>query len=181
MGAFSIFHWVIVLLIIALVVGIPVWLITRSRRNEASPGQLSGIGGWLGLLTFGLCIGVVRNLVDLVDGFPDIKDGWQTNPAARGPLALVMALALLLTATNVWAVIALLQKRRSFKRIYMGLWILAALTPFSLLAMLLVPGITIDMILPPKEIARFAVSVFVMGLWFWYLNVSVRVRNTLVN
>jgi hypothetical protein len=93
MDTFSLWHW----LIVAMVIGLPIWLIVRSRRKVAAGGpqvtsQLVGIGGWLGLLAFGLCVSLLRNIVEFLNGMSDFSAGWSTNPAARGPLALVFAL-----------------------------------------------------------------------------------------
>jgi hypothetical protein len=47
--------------------------------------------------------------------------------------------------------------------------------------MLTVPGVSFGMLLPDEDIARAIAALVFMGLWYWYVSVSVRVKNTLVN
>ncbi|TAJ27448.1 MAG: DUF2569 family protein [Reyranella sp.] len=143
--------------------------------------QLSGIGGWLAVLAVVLCIGLVRNLVDLVQGLSQFSRGWQTNPAARVQLAIILAAVVVYVAANAWVVAELFRKRATFRRSFLVLWILTALVPASLLVMLTVPNITLDMVVPTMEIGRSAAIFASMGLWYWYVCVSERVRNTMTN
>jgi len=53
--------------------------------------------------------------------------------------------------------------------------------PLSALTVLTVPGVTLEMVLPLEDLTRSIASFVILGLWFWYLRVSVRVRNTFVN
>jgi hypothetical protein len=177
MGSFSVWHWIIVLVVI----GVPAWLIIQSIRNRRTSAQLSGIGGWLALLAFGLCMGLLRNAVDLVTGLPEISEGWHVNRAARIPLAIVLGFTLVQMTANIWVITELFRKKRAFQRAYLVLWILTAAASLSILVMLTVPGVSLAMILPPEEIGRSIAVVCAMGLWFWYVSVSVRVRNTMVN
>lgn len=179
MGSFSAWHWVIVLLAI----GVPAWFIiqTLKNRRKTPDAQISGISGWLALLAFGLCMGLLRNVVEFLKSWPDVAAGWQANPAARGPLAIVVVLTVAFLIANIWAIVALFRKQRTLRLAYMTLWLLAAIVPFSVLTMLSVPGVTLEMILPAEEIGRTVGTLVLMGLWFWYLSVSQRVRNTMVN
>ena len=179
MGSFSVWHWLIVLLVVA----VPACLIGQAVRNRRKGGntQLSGISGWLALLAFGLCMGLLRNLVEFLKGWPDVTAGWEANPAARGPLAIVVALTVAFLIANLWTIVALFRKQRTLRLAYMTLWLMAAVVPFSVLTMLSVPGVTLEMILPAEEIGRTVGTLLLMGAWFWYLSVSERVRNTMVN
>jgi hypothetical protein len=47
--------------------------------------------------------------------------------------------------------------------------------------MLTVPGVRLSMVLPDAEVARTIAALIIMALWYWYLRVSVRVKNTLIN
>ena len=114
MGAFSVWHWLLVLA----VVGVPAWLLVRHvrRRRTDLPNTaaLAGIDGWLGLLAFGLCLGFLRSAVELVQGLPVYLSGFR-NSAAQVQLVTVGLYALVSVATHLWAVVALFQKKRVFR------------------------------------------------------------------
>ncbi|GEP60420.1 hypothetical protein RSO01_75860 [Reyranella soli] len=61
------------------------------------------------------------------------------------------------------------------------LWGLTLAAPFSVLPMLAVPGVRLDMFLTEGVIVRMIGAWIGGALWCWYLCVSVRVKNTLVN
>jgi hypothetical protein len=82
---------------------------------------------------------------------------------------------------NLLAIVALFQKRRALRPLYLILWGLSVLVPASALLMLTVPGVTPEMLFTGPEVARGIAGVVAMGLWYWYLSVSVRVKNTLTN
>ena len=72
---------------------------------------------------------------------------------------------------NLWAISALVQKKRSFRTAFLAFWIVSVLEPLSVLLL--------DFDMP--EILRALSAAIVLGLWFLYVCLSVRVRNTLVN
>lgn len=82
---------------------------------------------------------------------------------------------------QLWAIVALFRRKRAFKMVYALLCILILAGPFSVLLWLALPGVTLGMIFPDTEILRSIGSLIAMTLWYWYLCVSVRVKNTLVN
>lgn len=140
-----------------------------------------GIGGWLSLLGFGLCVDLLRGVFEFLNGMSDFSAGWSANPAARGSLALVFVLALVYLAANAWAIIALLGKKRSFRQAYLALWLLTLVVPLCTFVVLRVPGVTSEMI-PRSTSLGGAIGAFVaMAFWFLYISLSARVRNILVN
>lgn len=179
MGVLSVWHWAIVLVVVAIPVGILIRAL-RDRRSSPSGAAPVGIGGWLAFLAFGLCVGLLRNIADFVGGFSDYLSGFQ-NPDAHVQLALVGLVTLLHMVVNLLAIVALFQKRRLLRRLYLVLWGLSVLVPASALLMLTVPGVTAEMLFTGPEVARGAAGVVAMGLWYWYLCVSIRVKNTLTN
>jgi hypothetical protein len=146
--------------------------------SAAAPAK--GIGGWLRFFAFLLCLGLVRGIAELAVAMPDYLAGLQVE-AARGPLVVVGLIALAEVAVHLWGIVLLFRLKRAFKRIFAVMWVLTLLTPFSVLPMLMVPGVRLHMILPEADIARTIGALIAMALWYWYLCVSVRVRNTLVN
>ncbi len=147
----------------------------------AEEKKLEGIRGWLAVLAVLLCLGLLRTVAEIATGLPDFIKGWRLSPQARGPMAVVLVLSVACFFVQLWTVVALFQKKRNFRTAYVALWILAVLTPANMLLMLSVPGVTLEMVLPPSDIGRSAAAVIGMGFWFWYICWSERVKNTLVN
>lgn len=143
--------------------------------------QPAGIGGWLALLGFGLCADLLRSVAEFLNGMSDFSAGWSANPAARGPLALVFVLALVYLAANFWAVIALFRKKRSFRQAYLALWLLTLVVPLCMFVMLKVPGVTSEIIPRSADLGSAIGGFIAMAFCFWYISLSARVRNTLVN
>ena len=139
-----------------------------------------GIGGWLRVLAFLLCLGLLRGIAELAVAMPDYLAGLQVE-AARGPLIVVGLFGLAGMAVHLWGIVSLFRQKRAFRTIFAIMWVLTLATPFSVLPMLTVPGVRLHMILPDADIARTVGALIAMTLWYWYLCVSVRVRNTLVN
>lgn len=180
MDMFSAWHWPMVLAVVSAPV---LLLVAYSRRRAAAAAagaQPSGIGGWLALFAFILCAGFMRSVAELVQALPEYLAGFR-NGAAHGPLVVVGLLALAGMAVHLWAVVALFLKKKALRTACAALWILMLLAQVSLLSMLTVPGVTLELILPDADILRSTAALAFMGLWYWYLSVSVRIRNTLVN
>jgi hypothetical protein len=172
-------HWVAALVVFC----VPILLLARYRQPRTAAvatAPPTGIGGWLALFGFLLCAGFLRSVAELVQGMPVYLSGFQ-NKAAHGPLVAVGLLALAATAVHLWAIVALFRHKRAFRTACATLWGLTLLTQLSLLLMLTVPGVTLGMLLPDEDIVRSIAALVFMGLWYWYLCVSVRVKNTLVN
>jgi hypothetical protein len=122
----------------------------------------------------------MRSIAELVLGMPEYLSGFQ-NKAAHGPLVAVGLIAVAATAVHLWAIVALFQQKKAFRTACATLWVLMLCTQLSLLLMLTVPGVTLGMILPDGDIVRSIAALAFMGLWYWYVCVSVRVKNTLVS
>ena len=177
--SFSVWHWLVVLVAI----GVPVLMLVRHRRQRTAAvasAPPSGIGGWLSFFAFLLCLGFLRSIVELAIAIPDYLAGFR-NEAAHGPLVVVGLVALAGMAVQLWGIVALFQKKRAFRMVYGLMWILTLAAPVSVLPMLTVPGVRLYMVLPDAEVARAIAALIIMALWYWYLRVSVRVKNTLIN
>jgi hypothetical protein len=179
MDKVSVWHWLVALVVFC----VPILLLARYRQpRTAAVAKVppKGISGWLALFAFILCLGFMRSVADLVLGMPHYLAGFR-NEAAHGPLVAAGLLALAAMAAHLWAIVALFRQKRAFKTACATLWVLMLLTQLSLLMMLTVPGVTLGMLLPDEDIVRSIAALVFMGLWYWYLCVSVRVKNTLVN
>ncbi|HZX83419.1 MAG TPA: DUF2569 family protein [Reyranella sp.] len=175
----SVWHWLVALVVFC----VPILLLVRYRQPRTAAvakAPPKGIGGWLALFAFLLCLGFMRSVAELVLGLPDYWAGFR-NEAAHGPLVAVGLLALAAVAVHLWAIVALFRKKKAFRTACVALWGLMLATQLALLSMLTVPGVTLEMILPDAEIALSIAALAFMGVWCWYLSVSVRVKNTFVN
>jgi hypothetical protein len=179
-STFSVFHWLVVLAVI----GIPIWLGVRllraRRRGELTNADLrgiSGIWGWLALLAFGQCLGFLRSAIVFVQDLASLPDAWQLT-AARVPTVVLLSASGAYLALQLWTIIALFKKRKSFPRLFFAYWIASALMVLAMLPLLTVPGVTLDTL--AGDIGG-QIGVFIgIGIWVWYTRVSVRVKNTFV-
>jgi hypothetical protein len=172
-------HWLLAVLLLAAAAQMLIRLMRRDRAIKADP-NVSGIGGWLALLGFALSVGLIRNAIAFLYEISDFMRGFR-NPDADVPLALLGFATSLQLVTNAWVVIALFRKSRHFTIAYFAFWQMSAIVPLSALTVLTVPGVTLDMVLPLEDLTRSIASFVILGLWFWYLRASARVRNTFQN
>ncbi|MBN9513912.1 MAG: DUF2569 family protein [Alphaproteobacteria bacterium] len=179
MGAFSVWQWAAVLVVL----GVPAWILVRhlhQQRTAPSTAEPSGIGGWLAFMAFGLCLGLFRNVVGTVESLPTYMSGFR-NPNGHLQLVVIGLLTAVYLVVSLLVIVALFQRRRATRQFYLVFWILSALVPLSLLLLLTVPGIRLDMLYSAEDVGWNIARVVLVGLWYWYLCVSVRVKNTLTN
>src|SRR6266511_641624 len=145
MDQVSVWHWLVILVVVAA----PLLLLVRHRRQRATAAVANvppeGIGGWLKLFAFMLCLGFMLSIAELAKGMPDYLAGFR-NEQAHGPLVAIGLMALAARAVHLWAIVALFQKKRVLRKVYATMWILTFLTPFMLLSMLTVPGVRLYMV-----------------------------------
>lgn len=179
MGAFSVWQWVAVLIVFGVPAGI---LIHHLRQKRSSPSNVepSGISGWLAFMAFGLCLGLFRNVVGTVESFSAYMSGFR-NPNGQLQLIVIGLLTAVYLIVSLLVIVALFQKRRATRQFYLAFWILSALVPLGLLLLLTVPGIRLEMLYSAEDVGWNIARVVIVGLWYWYLCVSVRVKNTLTN
>lgn len=148
------------------------------RRNR----NVSGIGGWLALLLVLLCAKLLISFIVLAtEHAPSFDIGWSAHPESRWGLLISIGIMILHLGTNLWAISALIQKKRSFRTAFVVFWVFSVLYPLSLLGMLVVPDVTLDDVFDPHDVIAAVSAGIGQGLWFLYICLSVRVRNTLVN
>ena len=88
---------------------------------------------------------------------------------------------LALIVLEVAAVVAMLNRRRVFMKLFIWLWGAAFVLPLAdmVVAALLFPQVPSESL--AAEIGRTLLITIILGLWVWYLLVSVRVKNTFTN
>ncbi len=179
MGAFSVWHWIAVLIVIGVPAGI---LIHHLRLKRTSPSNVepSGISGWLAFMAFGLCLGLFRNVVGTIESLSAYMSGFR-NPDGQVQLVVVGLLTAAYLIVSLLVIVALFQKKQATRHFFLVFWILSALVPSSLLLLLTVPGVRLEMLYSAEDVGWNIARVVIVGLWYWYLCVSVRVKNTLIN
>ena len=154
---------------------------TTAVRTRPAPGPV-GIAGWLALLALSLCLSLLADSVEFFNDFLPVTFGEWQRPRLRIPAAIILVVYAACMVVNVWALLALFRKKKSFRRVYLLLWILSASAQASVLTLLAVPGVTAEAVfsqMSGRDVLRAIAEQVRYALWFWYLSVSVRVRNTM--
>ncbi|UDL90932.1 DUF2569 family protein [Mesorhizobium sp. PAMC28654] len=172
---FSIWHWVILLLLI----GVPVFFAVRSASKPSqNPASLVGFGGWLMLLAIGQALSPLRTLAILGTSSDDYQK-LMTLP--NGALATYGEVGLLLAflALQVVVLVAMLRRSFRFRQLFLYQWIaipvLFLLDTIWISAVLSVP---MNQVLTGDALVAPIVSFVLTGIWVAYVHKSVRVRNT---
>ena len=175
MGAFSIWHWAIVLLLI----GVPVFFAVRSTvKPSQNPEALVGFGGWLMLLAIGQTLSPLRTLADLANS---VEGYQQLMTVSNGPLAVYGELALNLAFLTLQLIVLVSMLRRShrFPQLFLCQW-LAIPVVFILdtiwIASIL--GVPSNQVVAGDALVAPIASFVGTGIWVAYVYRSVRVRNT---
>ena len=175
MGAFSIWHWAIVLLLI----GVPVFFAVRSSiKPRQNPDSLVGFGGWLMLLAIGQCLSPFRTLAELLsssEGYHALMTLPNGALAVCGEIVLLLAFA----ALQVIVLVAMLRRSARFKRLFLYQWIaIAVVFVLDAVWISVIVGAPMSQVLAGDTLVAPIVSFVVTGIWVAYVHKSVRVRNT---
>jgi hypothetical protein len=171
---FSIWHWVIVLLL----VGVPVFFAVRSASKPTQGQGLVGFGGWLMLLAIGQALSPLRTLADLgnsVDGYQKLMTLQNGAMAVYGELALNLAFLVL----QLVVIVSMLRRSHQFPRLFFCQWF--AIPVVFLLDTVWIStslGIPVKQVLAGDALVTPLVSFVFTGIWAAYVYRSARVRNT---
>ena len=144
------------------------------------PAPPSGFGGWLILPVIGLCLSPIRTLYDML---MSIKDYEIVARIPNGTFLIIFEVALNVgyLALQIWVLVVMFGRRTSFPMWFTWLWAAALFLPvLDLLVIMAVTKLPPDQIVDAATVKSFA-GALVMGLWVWYMHVSVRVKNTFTN
>jgi len=178
MGAFSIFHWIILLAIIGGIVG----LVTSGRKYgpDGKP-ELRGIGGWLAVLAVWqvlITIQMLGNAADMSSAPDSLINIPGASVAAYFELALNLCLATVIIATTF----TLFKKLHVFKRMFFFQWLASPIVLVLKLAIVSAAlRMRVELLLTGEVVLQLIVNLIIGGLWLLYIRVSVRVKNTMVN
>ena len=145
--------------------------------------ELTGIGGWLGLVAFGQVVGILRLLVSLGQYYPTIDDElWKRFPTALwGEAVLNAAMVGLVVCTTV----LLFRHSRHFPSFFIWQMIFGIVMPLvdlvwlaSIFAFATDKPISEFLTLEAKEGAQMFATVIGAAIWIPYILRSRRVANT---
>lgn len=187
MGSLSIVHWVLVLGVFG-GGGYAIWRSLKQRKAVlavADGGTLkaaagpSGLGGWLIILVFGQISGLLKVLVSITE---DIDYYKTMPPQAHLAVHIELALNVAYFALLVWTTIAMFRTKRNFPALWKACAIATVLmSPVEAVAVAGVLHVPVSSILDEKAIAQLIPLSIAGAIWWWYLTVSIRVKNTFVN
>ena len=147
-----------------------------SARTITGP---AGLGGWLILiviLQFGAIYSTLKSLVGDVLVLRTVR--------AEHVHAIYFELAMLIAflCLNLWTTVQLFRTKRVFPTLWKVQGVAAILFPFvvgfAIAAML---GVPVSTFFQTRGMEEFVAAPIAVGIGWWYLNASVRVKNTFVN
>lgn len=148
-----------------------------SDEKLPSAKPLEGFGGWLILPMIGVCLAPVRTLAEgatLLASYGPVL----ALPNGKAVVAIEVALNLFLLALQIVTLVAMFGRRSTFPKLFRWLWIASMVLPIlDIAAVSAFLGVSPTALLD-ADMARVAVAAVVMGLWVWYMQASVRVKNT---
>jgi len=152
-----------------------------SDFNNEYLGKYKSVGGWLLLLCFALTIGgPLRTIYNLITSYNETSPYFDQFPGLLNLLYFDGFLSLALMVLSIRAGIALWRIKpgaviiaKNYLSIFLGYSIIAVFIPFTLG----LPSEANEAMIP--EVTKTAIqSMFYFGIWYWYLNVSKRVKAT---
>lgn len=171
---FSIWHWVIVLLLI----GVPVFFAVRSASKPTQGQGLVGFGGWLMLLAIGQALSPLRTLADLgnsVDGYQKLMTLPNGAMAVYGELALNLAFLVL----QVVVLVSMLRRSHRFPQLFFWQWFaIPVVFLLDTVWISTVLGVPVNQVLAGDALVIPLASFVFTGIWAAYVYRSLRVRNT---
>ena len=153
----------------------------KSKSELTLQPELTGLGGWLGLLGFGLVAGMLKALVKTRQSWSLVDaNAFRQFPAfAYGGLILDLAWLLLFVCT----IAMFFSRSRKFPPLFIGLLITSILMPFIIVIwarLFLRGGFEIAQLFGQEEVAQMIVGFIGAALWIPYILKSKRVANTFV-
>jgi hypothetical protein len=154
----------------------------KSQDTPAN-AEPAGIGGWLGLLAFGLVAGTLKSVVKAGQlwSSADMSTAFRKFPAfANGALMLDLGYLLLF----ILAIGLFFNKSRKFPPLFIFALITSIVIPLLVVvwAILTLPSsFEIAQLFGHEEIAQIVVGLIGAALWIPYILKSKRVANTFVN
>jgi hypothetical protein len=189
MGSFSVWHWLVLLVVFAPFAAIIYVAVSRVRAEQrAGTGITPGLKGWLYILAAGQWLGLLKTLGTLgrYVNDPGTTASATAFPALAAVDLSVFGVNIALIATTLWM---MMNKARTFPKLYKALcvWLVVALPVNGLLAQAVLslyygrPELGVHIwaaVFEPESIGAVLGAVIVAVPWWIYLGRSRRVAVT---
>jgi hypothetical protein len=178
MDSFSIWHWLIILAIPGIIIGISIasWRIVKPGQAEPA-----GIGGWLGLLAMGIVPAPLFLIIRIALDWGKYEE-LLSLPGGLLAVSVEAVINVVCFVLLMAAAILMLRKSKKFPKLFFYLWLaLPIMDIVDALLFIIVLNTEPRYIFTADAIATTAVSFVITGLWVLYLNKSVRARNTFIH
>jgi len=154
-----------------------------TENNKKQLKKYKYVDGWLLLLCFALTIGSpLRTLYNLITSYNEVSQFFQQFPGLQNWFYIDGFLSLFLMVLSIFAGISLwsikpgaVKKAKNYLLIFLGYTVIAAFLPF-------IVGLPSEFndVMVPEVVNGTIQSLLYFGIWYWYLNVSKRVKATYI-
>lgn len=155
----------------------------EKQVNNEQLDKYRDVGGWLLLLCFALTIGSpLRTIYNLITSYNETSQYFNQFPGLQSVFYIDGLLSSIIMVLSIRAGIALWSIKhgavniaKNYLLILLGYSVIAALLPFT-------AGLPSDVndAMVPEVIKGGIQSLFFIGIWYWYLNASKRVKETYI-
>ena len=191
------FEGAFALLPILLVLGMVIWVVIRSRKNEKividenGNEVRSGLGGWLILVGIGVVFTPVRMLAELgKNHLPMFSDGSYeilTSPGTEfyHPFWSTylwggIAFNILFFSASLFLIFLFFSKRKLFPKFY--IWLVVGSLAFTIIDAMLIKFVMLpELIFDAETLQQIGGIIVVVLIWVPYMLISKRVKVTFVN
>ena len=156
----------------------------HSQVTASAQGGPSGFGGWLIFVVIGQTLAPIQVAIALVDIGEPFTQASLSSAGSLVAFAIVLMMIGLLIVT-IWVAVRMWQRSRHFPAAFLYQWlasIIAAIVIIAAVPMAFGIGferfIAIDGV--ARDFVRAVVGLIITGLWVWYVQTSLRVKNTFV-
>jgi len=187
LGSLSVLHWLIVLCI----VGAIGYGVVRARKQAAGSlpardsGTLranagpSGLRGWLMLVLLGQVSGIVLMLKAIMD---ETKYYKELPPSVHYLIHIEMVLLVAYAVLIAFTTVSMLRTERRFVTLWKTQAVITILFPvIDPVAISIISNTRLDALLDERVLDHVFGGTIGISIWWWYMNASVRVKNTFVN
>jgi hypothetical protein len=153
---------------------------TSATGGDEPPPEpaLVGLGGWLVLVVVGQFVSMLSVLYTIVQELGLYRT---LPPQIHAALHIEIGLYALLMALLIWTTVTMFRKKRSFPAWWKITGVFAVLTPIVVAALVsALFSIQFWQMYSGRQASQTILAVFTVIVWWLYLNLSVRVRNTFV-
>jgi Protein of unknown function (DUF2569) len=186
MGGFSLWHWIILLAMLAAFVALVRWAYSSAKKVAGSP---VGVGGWLVLPIIGFVGVIVLTLINIIGALSEFEGLKTVFTATDGPLrqlqlpvGLSMIFGIAVICSSSFCLFKIFASKKDPRSVAVVHYVLLAAAGFvDLWADSALTDALPDTPHDPTAIKEAVRGVFMALIWIPYFLISKRVRNTFQN